>query len=234
MTVIEDFVADPIGGRVAWSNWGETIGWTPQQYGPVRLPAGRKEWLRVIYSTEPAQLGMAWQALEERENHEQKAREPEWPNVQKEEKGTEMPVIAWTETTVLEPGYYPAQIKTIEETTSEFPDEKNPGKTRTVHQLKFVFSILDEEGRPAATAGGNPEEQWGWCSATWGPRSKLLAWAKILLKKGCPQPGEGLDWELLLGKKCDIEIVQKETSNGPRTSIAGLYAFRSMSQADDS
>jgi hypothetical protein len=223
-TAIESAIADPIGLRVAWSDWGATIGWQAQQYGPVKFPAGRVYWLKVIHNTEPAQLGMAWQALEERENHEHNAQEPEWPKVQnKKEEGKEVPVIQYTEVVTMAPGYYPAQIKEIEVTTGEFGP-----------QLKFIFSILDGDNKPVMRDSGTPEEQWAWCSQKWGPRTKLLEWGKVILKAKCPGPGEPIDTDLLIGKRCDIEIVEKETPNGTRTRIERLMPFRSMSnQAED-
>ena len=221
-TAIQSAIGDPLGCRIAWSDWGQTVGWQAQQYGPVKFPAGKAQWLRIIYNTEPAQLGMAWQALEERENHEQKAQEPEWPEVQKKEEGTEMPVIPYKESSGLDAGYYPAQVNDIEDATGEFGP-----------QLKFIFSILDTDNRPKTKDSGEPLEQWGWCSQKWGPRTKLMEWAKILLKAKCPGPGEPIDTDLLRGKRCDIELVEKEGPNGTHTRIERLLPFRSMTTAED-
>lgn len=221
-TYVESAIADPLGCRVAWSNWGETIGWQAQQYGPVKFPAGKAQWLRVIYNTEPAQLGMAWQALDERENHEQQAQEPDWPDVQKKEEGKKMPVIPYKENAGLDPGYYPAQVSTIEETSGEFGP-----------QLKFVLTILDNENHPRIKDNGEAIEQWAWCSQKWGPRTKLLEWAKSLLKSKCPAAGEPLDTDLLLGKRCDVELVEKEGPNGTYTRVGRLLPFRSMTSAED-
>lgn len=221
-TAIESAIADPVGCRHAWMEWGQTIGYQAQQYGPLKLGAGKGEWQRTISSAPATLLGLAWQALEERENHHT-AQEPEWHEAQnKNEKGKDMPVIEYREIQTIEPGYYPAQVKSIEEATGEYGP-----------QLKFVFSILGPDNRPRAKDSGDPLEQWAWCSMKWGPRTKLLEWAKVLLKAKCPPPGEPIDTDLLIGKRCDIEIVERETPNGMRTRIDRIMPFRSMSQSED-
>lgn len=222
-------IKDPTGCRMAWLDYGQTIGWQPQQYGPVKFPAGKENWLGVIVNTEPAQLGMAWQALEERENKAFGADQKEWPDVPQKRKDDDMGILQWKETVTLEPGYYPAMVKSIEETVGEFADDKRPGQIRKVPQLKFVFSILNEDGQPATKESGEPLEQWAWASATWGPRAKLFDWAKVLLKNKCPAPGYPLDYDLLIGKKCDIEIELADTPNGQRPKVVKVLPFRSMS-----
>lgn len=224
-TAVESAIADLIGCRIAWLGWGKTIGYQAQQYGPLKLEAGKGAWQRIILSSPATLLGMAWQALEERENHEQGAQEPEWPKVQRKEKEqgeNGMPVIEWKETTGLEPGYYPAQVKTMEDASGDFGP-----------QIKFTFSILDPDNRPRTKESGDLLEQWGWCSQKWGPKTKLLEWAKVLLKAKCPGINEPIDTDLLLGKRCDLEIVEKDGPNGTVSRVGKLLPFRSMSQAEE-
>ena len=128
-----------------------------------------------------------------------------------------MATIEPTKFESLEPGIYAAQVKEIEISTHE---EYGP-------QLKFIWSILDEDGAATDT------EQWSWCSAKWSSRSKLYGITSTMLKKKCPGLDGPFDTDLLIGKKADIRIEMVKSQAGQeRAAITQVYPFRSMTATD--
>ncbi len=225
-TIVDRAIDDPAGARRAIYDYGLEIGFPAGRVTGIHFwKAGKEEWAQKLLQSNPAALGLAWQAIEEGRVP------PEWndptitlaPESAQQTRGAKpMPVMQWRETTLLEPGYYPAQVRSIEEVTGDYGP-----------QLKFTFSILDGDNKPKTRDDGQPLEQWAWCSAKWGSRTKLLQWANVLLKTKCPSQNQPLDTDLLLGKRCDIQLDAKESANGPTVRLVALWPFRSMTANQD-
>ena len=117
----------------------------------------------------------------------------------------------------LDAGVYPAIITTIEEVTSTFDGKET-------QQLKVQFVVLNDDLQK--TTG----EIRGYCSAKWGNKCKLADWAKVILGKKCPSTDQPFDYDMLLNRKCDIQVDEVMNKTGNLVSkITKLYPFKSMS-----
>lgn len=235
--------ADLAGARVAIHSLGAPVGWPSLHCGTVDLAGGPDGWTAVLADLGWVKLALLWrdlpgvidrceEVIEERVNQrtakyqrpaDNGARASE-PNAPRPTKGQEtVPILEWKEnTSMLDPGAYAAEVTAIEETTGEFGP-----------QLKFTFTILGTDGQPTLDPEGNPIEQWGWCSAKWHEKSKLYTWVKALLRGKGPGPGNGLDTDILLKKKCDIVLAEKIGPNGTRTKLEEVVAYRTYTGADE-
>lgn len=130
-----------------------------------------------------------------------------------------MAIIEPTVYEAVEPGTYRAVISSIEEST-------HPEYGR---QLKLVFTLLGEEDEETDTT------IWAYCGAKWNPKSKLFEWSRAILRNKCPQPDEPFDYDLLKGRKADIEVamVKSKTTGQERTAVVKVYPFRTMTAAED-
>lgn len=121
-------------------------------------------------------------------------------------------------------GYYPCVIRSIEER-----DKDKDGKLFEFGKQLFVtFVVLDEAAKETR------EEIYGYCSMKWGPKAKLYQWAQPVLRSKCPSPDEPFDYDVLLGKKCDVHVGEYQRNDGSTgTKVVNLYPFRSMTQHDE-
>ena len=119
-----------------------------------------------------------------------------------------MAQLQWRTFAGLPAGDYPAVIQEIQEDEGKFGP-----------QLRFQFVILDGDGQLTN------RQIRGWCSAKWGPGTKLFEWTKAILGKNCPPPGAALDTDLLLRRRCDIRV---EARSEGRSVVAGVYPYRSI------
>jgi hypothetical protein len=130
--------------------------------------------------------------------------------------------LPWKEYSGLEPGIYPARISEIIEQAA---GARTPSMSfEPKDQFVFQFVILEDDGRDSMA------QMRGYCNQTWGVKSKLLEWATVILKSKCPKPGEEFDTDLLLNRKCDIQVEQ-EANKSPK--ITRIFAYRSMSVAEE-
>jgi hypothetical protein len=128
-----------------------------------------------------------------------------------------VPVIQPTTYVSVEPDIYSARISKIE---SETHEEYGP-------QLKFTYTLLDAEGEES------DDELWAWAGAKWNPKTKLYEWASAILGKRCPSPEEPFDYDLLIGKKCDVKVENVKNKAGQdRTAITKLYPYKSMNRPE--
>lgn len=135
----------------------------------------------------------------------------------RKEEGNPMPVLQWNEHTTLPPGDYSAIVTEIEEEEGQYG-----------LQLRFQFVVVDDDGRKT------DQEIRGWASAKWGPKTKLLDWAKALLGKKCPRANDPLDTDLLIGRKCDLRVEERPGQQGQmRSAVAGVYPYRSITMLDE-
>ena len=216
-------LADPEGARRALLTIGGDDGYPERQIGPLRLRKGETGWMMVLGAAPALHLGLAWEAIEKQEresnaNTGQMARAPQSPQGKET---TQVPVLEWKKGTMVEPGIWPAVVTEIIETEQTFPSEPD----KIVQQLQFQFVILGADGSKTN------DQIRGWTSRNWSTKSKLFAWAKVLLRNKCPKENEPLDTDLLIGRKCDLEVVEVGTDG--RTKINQLYPYRTMSATDD-
>lgn len=213
---------DPEGVRAALMRFGSLVDYHGGMIPPIVTLQGEASWQTNIDHALPLVLGIAWLNIES-ETPEWKQNpmdmEPKKTTTNKQE--IQMPVIEWKEaagpTTKL--GFYPARLLSLTESLT--------GKFGPSFQAEFA--ILDEEGEDSDTVIR------GWVGMSWTPRSTLLNWAKVLLKGNCPTPPAPINTDSLVGKKCDIEIVQgKQREDGTFwTKLSPiLYRYNTVSRDD--
>lgn len=213
---------DPEGTRAALMVYGSLVDFHGGMIPPIVTFTGEANWQRSIDLADPQTLGIAWLNAE--------SEVPEWketpmdmdtkPTKQttKKQETKMSPVIEWKEAAgpVTKPGYYKARIDTLTEVEGKFGP-----------QLQFEFRILDE------TNEDTDSTVRGWCGLSWTPRSKLLTWAKVLLRGKCPVPPAPMNSDLLLGKRCDIELIEgnaMQDGSGYWTKLSGvLYPYNTVS-----
>ncbi len=226
---IDAALLDPDGARRAILSWGLDLDWPACQLGSIKLDWGLYQWEGALESAEALQVGLAWEALCDREDTARAERErpaaivPAANNrMAKSQKEKAVTVIQASRYEGLEPGYYAARIA---ELVDEPAKPKTPGMSFEPRpQIRMQFVILDDQGRDTEA------QTRGWCNASWGPKAKLYEWAQAILKAKCPPPTEPIDTDLLLNRKCDIQIEQEGDKN---PKITHLFPYRSMSVADD-
>ena len=208
-------VKDPVGCRVAIESYGALIGWPLFSIGPLTLRGGEANWKLALAAAQPLWLGVAWDAIERLEHERRLDRETE---LQEQQEKDNVALLTWKEQKTLEAGFYPAVITGIEETTgnAQYGNQK---------RLMFQFVILDEEGEQTET------ETRGWCGFAWGEKAKLYAWARAILGKRCPGPGQPLDTDRLKNKKVDIQIDVKpgQQPGQMRDSVVALFPYQTVS-----
>lgn len=203
-------VSDPDGCRIALMRYGSIQRYPTIRIGPLDLRGGEANWRIAIDNAQPLWLGVAWQAIEALDEDRRLDREAEQEAKEKQD----MAVIAWKDTKTLEPGYYPAIVSSLEETTGEYGD-----------QLQIQFVVLDAEGEQTDS------EMRAWCSLAWSEKSKLCLWSRVLLGKRCPKPGEPMDTDRLKNKKCDIEVVAYRKKDGnDGVKIGNVLPFDTVSR----
>lgn len=209
---------DPVGARQALWRYGQDYGWPKARLGVILFEEGEDNWKRALASAPPLALGLAWESTYwysgERPNERGALGLTENGSEDQMKKGDDvMPVLPWKEYTGLEPGIYPARVSEIVETEGQFGP-----------QLQFQFVVLDDQGHDT------PGQIRGWCSASWGAKSKLYSWAKVMLRQKCPKDSEPLDTDLLAGRKVDLEVGAKGDG---KSFLKEVYPFRTMSAKDD-
>lgn len=214
--------ADPTGCRVALMNYGDLLGYPGGAIPPIWTNQGEESWRANIDRATPLMLGIAWLNLEKQLGNSWSETPPtNGQNAPKEEE-KEMPVIQWKEASglALEPGFYRAKVTQIKETTGDFGP-----------QLEFTFTVLDEEGDETDNTVR------AWCGIAWSAKAKLFGWSKALLRSKCPIPPAPIDTDVLIGKRCDIELVQgkQRDDGGYWTKLAPtIYPYNTMASKDDS
>jgi hypothetical protein len=208
-------VADPVGCRVALSDYGEVTGWPLMTLGPLTLRKGKENWTRSLAAAQPLWLGVAWEAIERMEHEKELDREAEIQ--EQSDKDKEMTVLAWVDSKGIEPGDYPAMITSIEEVSGEYGD-----------QLQLQLVVLDADGEQTN------DEIRAWCSAKWTDRSKLFEWTKAILGKRAPTAGQPMDTDRLKNKKVDIRVEEKLGKSGQmRSSVTAMFPFNTISAKRD-
>jgi len=117
---------------------------------------------------------------------------------------------------VFDPGAYRAKLKAIEETERPNFDTGDPEPCRD-----WTFEIL-EEGYEGQTLKGRT-------SMSFGPRSKARAWVEGLMARRI-ETGEKLGLNDLLGKECDLSIVNNDTDRGTFANITSVNPVRKKSR----
>ena len=209
-------IADPLGVWWALYRYGEFAGWPANAIAPIPCGPGMDAWYAALNKFPPVWLGQAWERIERGQRTAVKYKGPESPVKGPEE---EMAILQpSTGGTMLEPGFYRAQITEI----LEEPDGKfGP-------QFRFQFVVLD--------TGGDQTDQEirGWCSQKWHEKAKLHEWAKAILGRKCPAATENFDTDKLMSKRCDLEVIANPKPDRPDgTKISKLYPFASMTKVED-
>ena len=122
-------------------------------------------------------------------------------------------IIKRTEYTPLDPGLYPAQVEEVELADGQYG-----------RQVKVKFQIDDDEEQ-----GLEDRFLIGWASASFGPKSKLWAWARVLLFGGrdIPDEFEEIDIDTLKGRRCLLSVTTKQGADGGTyNKIADLLPVR--------
>jgi len=217
-------IEDPVGARVAILDYGAMRGWPDIKAGPMQLKGGEAGWRQVVALAQPLWLGVAWHWIEIREQEWQFDQEDKRQaailaeQANKGKEVTPVAVLQWTESGKgLDAGDYPAIITEIEETTGEYGP-----------QFQFQFVILDKDGEQT------DDEIRGWCSQKWGEKTKLYKWSKAILGKRCPAPGQPMDTDRLINKKCDLRVEVTAGDAGPRSKISEVYPYQTVSKNDES
>ena len=117
---------------------------------------------------------------------------------------------------VFDPGAYRAKLKAIEETERSNYDTGEPEPCRD-----WTFEIL-EEGYAGQTLKGRT-------SMSFGTRSKARAWVEGLMARRI-EAGEKLGLNDLLGKECDLSIVNNDTDRGTFANITSVNPVRKKSR----
>jgi hypothetical protein len=207
---------DPLGARVGLLSYGELVGYPANGCPPIFTHQGEVSWRSNIAAATPLQLGIAWYLVDQKEAKRGTPpyQTPEGQNGHGDEENGTMPQIAYTPSAgaMLEPGFYRAKLSEITEEDGQFGP-----------QLRLQWVILNDDGEPT------DKEIRSWASCKWHEKSKLFAVAKALLKSKCPQPPAGIDTDLLLNKKADLEVVAYKKGDGSDgTKIGTIYPFGSM------
>jgi len=213
---------DPEGARQALFALGELLGWPPGGIPPIPTNQGQVSWRTALNKYPPGWLGIAWAKAERRYRQvlaqvQRNTAEGQMPESQVQGEAE----VKVQPTKGLDVGFYPCLIREITETTSEFTD-KQTGKAKQVPQFVFQFVVLDDDNAET------DDEMRGYCTISWGQRSKLYKWAQAILRGKCPQPNEEFDSDLLLRKRCDIEVALNTIGN---PKVENLFPFRAMSAA---
>ena len=127
-------------------------------------------------------------------------------------------IIPRTEFVVLEPGLYPAVVEEVELTEGQYGQ-----------QVKVKFQLDDDD-----ELGLEDRFLIGWALATFGPKSKLWAWAWVLLFAGRDIPDEfgELDIDTLKGKRCLLSVTTKTGTDGSTyNKIADLLPVKPVRAA---
>lgn len=192
---------DPEGVRVALLSWAALRGW-PRLIEPFGIEGGENAWQDAVRRATPLCLGLAWGALEDQEARK---------DCSTETKGDVVPILKWTEPKIPEPGIYQAIISGVDQVEGEYGP-----------QIRLRFTILTHDGEKT------DEQISGYCSATWGPQTKLYQWAKAILK-GKVSPGEDFDTDELLNRRCDIQVEHRQGRKGLKAVVTQVYPYRTAS-----
>ncbi len=212
-------IKDPQGARRAIWEYGKLTNWPDLSLSGLILKGGEKGWIPALRDAQPLALGTAWDIIEGYEQNEEKKRTTKTPTYnaahQTEKDNEPMPVLQWTESTGVDAGDYSAVITDIEDEDGQFGP-----------QVRLQFVILDDDGDQTK------DQIRGWASQKWGPKTKLYDWARAVLGKKCPGPGQPFDTDKLINRKCDIRVEEKAGPQGPRSFIAGVFPFGTINRPE--
>ncbi len=109
-------------------------------------------------------------------------------------------VIKRTEYTPLEPGIYPAMVEEVTLEAGQYGE-----------QVKLKFALDDDKD-----LGLEDRTLIGWASASFGPKSKLWGWTRVLLFGGRDIPDDfgELDIDTLQGRRAMLSVTLKQGTDG--------------------
>ena len=240
--IVRDAVADEVGCRAYLMALGDVLGYPEATLGPILCGRGKGEWSRSIGAAGPHVLGRA--ALRTFQDGFMLVARPQVPEAApngryqttgrvagkngREENSVTIVKPGAGGGTQLADGYYPAVISEITESSRDWPSRNDPSKMETVNQFVVQFIILDDDGKRTT------DEIRGYCRQAWSQRSTLFKWSSAILGRKCPKADEEFDTELLLKRRCDLQVVNQKSAQGTEYSkVADVYPYRSMTAEED-